>query len=99
MAEFQVTAQQLRTKAGELRDMNSKLKGYIEELVEKEANLATMWEGEAQQAFRNAFQQDKGQMDNFYNAIEQYASALEAIAAKYEQAESTNYNTASSRSY
>ena len=43
MAEFQVTAQQLRTKAGELRDMNSKLKGYIEELVEKEANLATMW--------------------------------------------------------
>ena len=59
MAEFQVTAQQLRTKAGELRDMNSKLKGYIEELVEKEANLATMWEGEAQQAVRSSRIKDR----------------------------------------
>ena len=58
-----------------------------------------MWEGEANDAFHNAFTRDKVQMDNFYNAIQQYAAVLDNIAAKYEAAEATNTNTATTRTY
>lgn len=99
MSAFQVTAQQLKAKADELKGLNSRFRNEISTLEEKEASLATMWEGEAQKTFRTAFQRDKVQMTNFYNAIEQYVSALLVIAAKYEQAESVNVNTAATRNY
>ncbi len=99
MAAFQVTASELRTKAGELRDMNAQFKTQVGNLETQEQSLAGMWEGEAQKAFRTAFNNDKVQMDNFYNLIEQYCAALENIATKYEQTEMQNVNTASTRNY
>lgn len=58
-----------------------------------------MWEGEAKNAFHNAFQNDKAKMQNFKTAIDQYVAALQNIAAKYAQAEAANVNTASTRNY
>jgi len=99
MAAFQVTASELKAKAGNLRDMNSKFKAQVSNLETQEQSLASMWEGEAKNAFRTAFNNDKAQMDNFYNLIEQYCIALEQIASKYELAEAQNVSTASSRTY
>ncbi len=99
MAAFQVTAKELRTKAGELRDMNAQFKTQVGNLESQEQSLGSMWEGEAKKAFHTAFNNDKVQMDNFYNLIEQYCVALENIATKYEMVEAQNVSTASARNY
>lgn len=99
MAEFNVTASQLKAKAGELKQINATYKTKVNALEEQEASLASMWEGEAKDAFRNAFKRDKTNMDNFYNAIEQYVAVMEEIAARYMQTEAINVQTASNRSY
>lgn len=99
MALIRVTARELRAKAEELRSLNGQFKSAVSELEGTEGQLAGMWEGEAKNAFHNAFQSDKVQMDNFYNAIENYAARLESAAAKYEQTENANVEIANTRSY
>lgn len=98
MSYFMVSASQIRAKAAELRENNEQLKAQITQLNEREGALSTMWEGEAKNAFHTAFQRDKVQMDNFYNAIAQYVAALESIAQKYEEAERRNTEIANTRS-
>ena len=56
-----------------------------------------MWEGDAKEAFRTSFSQDKAKMELFYTEIGKYIVALRSIAAKYELAERTNVATASSK--
>ena len=97
MAAFQVTASELRKTAGELRELNGQFKSQVGNLETEEGNLVAMWEGEARNAFDAAFKNDKGQMDVFYNLIENYCQTLEAIAAEYEKAEAQNTATAQQR--
>lgn len=99
MSQFQVTAAQLKTKAEELRNLNATFKSTTGELEELEATLGSQWEGEAKDAFHQAFSRDKIQMDNFYNAIEQYVNVLINISVKYQNAENLNTQTASNRTY
>lgn len=99
MGLIQVSASELKVKAGELRNLNSQFKTQVGNLESQEQALIGMWEGEARDAFNVAFNNDKTQMDNFHNLIEQYCVALENIAAKYEMAEAQNLSTASKRTY
>lgn len=99
MSQFSVTAAQLRAKAEELTGLNSNFKSNVSDLEATEQNLSTMWEGEAKAAFHTAFTNDKTQMNNFSMLIEKYVASLLTIAAKYEQAEATNLETASTRTY
>lgn len=99
MPEIKVTATELKNKASDLRQQNSQLRTAVNQLVTDENSLAGMWEGEAQKAFRTAFNNDKRQMDEFINTIEKYCQALEQNAQKYGTAEQTNLSTASSRTY
>ena len=99
MAEIKVTSSEMRAKAEELRNLNSQFKTAITDLETLEGNLATMWEGSAQTAFRNAINSDKIQMNNFYNAIEVYAQRLDEAANAYAQAENANIEIANTRNY
>ncbi|MBQ7203374.1 MAG: WXG100 family type VII secretion target [Eubacterium sp.] len=99
MSQIRVTASQLRAQAEALRTTNNNFKARVGNLESTEAQLKSMWEGEANDAFHAAFTRDKIQMDNFYNAIMQYATVLDNIATKYENAEATNTNTATTRTY
>ena len=99
MSAFTVTASELRKKAQDLTDLNAKLKNEIGTLEGYEQQLASMWEGQAQAAFRNSFNNDKTQMNAFSGAIDQYVSSLLTIAAKYEAAEQKSEEIASTRSY
>lgn len=99
MAAYQVTLGQLRSKANELRELNGQFKTQVGNLETQEGSLISMWEGPARDTFDRAFKNDKSQMDNFYNLIEQYCVALENIATRYETAESRNVTTAETRSY
>lgn len=99
MAAFQVTAGELKAKSNELRELNTQFRTQTENLKSQEEALVSMWEGEARNAFDIAFKNDKGQMDNFYNLIEQYCAVLDQIAAKYDMAEAQNVSIAQTRSY
>lgn len=99
MSFIQVTSQELRNKASELQGLNSKFQNEIENLVSCQSNLSTMWEGDAKEAFYNAFMRDKTNMDSFKAAIDQYIQALLVISERYEEAEKRNVSTASTRSY
>ena len=99
MAEILVTSSQVRKTAEELQTLNGQFQARVTDLENQEANLSSMWEGEANTAFHNAFQKDKGQMDNFYNLISQYIQTLLNIAAEYEKAETMNTNTGNTRTY
>lgn len=100
MAEIQVTSSELRRKAGELRQLNSSFSTAVDNLKSIESTLRSQFEGEASDAFHEAFQKDTDQMmNNFYKEIDKYVTALETIAQKYETAEQTNVGTAQSRTY
>ena len=99
MAEFKVTSSELKNKAQELRQVDSSFKTAVEELQTTEQQLLTMWDGEAKDAFDQAFKSDVGQMETFYQTIEKYCQALETDASTYEKAEQTNLQTATTRSY
>ncbi len=99
MGLIQVTSSLLRKQAEQLRGLNTNLQTQVTNLEGAEQSLKTMWEGQANSAFHTAFVKDKGQMDSFQSAINQYIAALLVIAQKYEQAESKNMNIAAARTY
>ena len=96
---FTVTPTALRGKASDLRGKNNNLKAQIENLQTEEASLNSMWDGEANDAFHAAFSNDINQMTAFYNAVENYCTALEQIAQQYDTAEQKNQSIASRRTY
>lgn len=99
MASFITTPAQLRAKAEELAALNNSFKTNVSELEAEEQNLMGMWEGQAKEAFHQAFSSDKIQMTNFSTLIEKYVASLLTIAAKYEEAERINTETATARKY
>lgn len=99
MAQITVTASKLSQAAENLQQLNESLNAQIAILESTEGDLCTMWDGDAKEAFHNAFQRDKTQMTNFKMAIDQYIVALNNIAGKYSQAESINIETANTRVY
>ena len=96
---FIATPAQLRAKAEELAALNNSFKTNVSELEAEEQNLMGMWEGQAKEAFHQAFSSDKIQMTNFSTLIEKYVASLITIAAKYEEAERINTDTATARKY
>lgn len=99
MAMIRVTSAQLTAGATDLKTLNANFKSAVQQLQSTEEALASMWDGDAKEAFRRAFNSDKIQMDNFYNAIEVYVQRLDAAAARYQAAENQNVDTANTRSY
>lgn len=99
MGFFQVTANELRSKAGTLQDLNHQFYTKSTELAEKENSLCGMWEGQARDAFHHAFLNDRQQMEVFHKLIGRYVQALFEIAARYEEAEARNAELAASRNY
>jgi len=97
MAEIKVTSRELRNKADNLEGLNRSFRAEVEKMVGYEAQLATMWEGEAKEAFRKAFNDDKAKMDRFAQNIDKYIEALRMDAQKYEDAENRNIQIATER--
>ena len=97
MAEIKVTPQQLKDKANDLESYNRKFRSEVEKMVGYEQQLAAMWEGDAQKAFRKAFNDDKLKMDQFALNIDKYVLALREDAQRYEAAENAATNIATAR--
>lgn len=96
-AMVRITPAQVRQKASELRDINAQFKTKAESLSASEEKLAAKWEGDAKAAFRASFQKDRGNMDNFYKAVEQYCATLENIAIMMDNADRQSAEIAAQR--
>lgn len=99
MAEIKVTTGDLTSKASELRNLNNQFKKAVEDMTATEQQLMGMWDGDTKDAFHNAYNSDKVQMDAFYDTIEKYCQALENNAQSYKSAEEKTLQTATTRSY
>lgn len=99
MSDFKVTTSVLMTQSEQLLELNTRYKSHIDNLVTSEGNLNSMWDGEANEAFHAAFENDKVKMFRFAELINEYAERLKIIAENYEKAEQANTEIASSRSY
>ena len=98
MAEIKVTPQEVSRKADSLQQFNQQFRAEVEKLAGYVGQLNNMWEGQAKDAFNNAFNTDREKMSRFAENIEKYAAALREIASQYENAEQTAYSLASQRS-
>lgn len=94
-----VTTSNLSDRAAELQQLNQAFRVMVDNLAATEAALNSMWEGEAREAFRKVFEEDKVQLVNFANLIEKYALVLLTIADNYRKAEETNTNIALTRTH
>ena len=81
---FKVNPQELVKQAQELQALNERFKTEVQTMTEKEQALSSMWEGEARNAFHNAYATDAEKFQNFYNGI-----ALSDAAQEYAKAEQT----------
>ena len=89
----------LRERADELERLNEQLLAEIGTLNDQEAALASMWEGPAKEAFRQAYHNDSVQMKNFYNAVRVYIQVLLILIDYYARTESMNCELAHNRTY
>lgn len=99
MSQLMVTAQELRSKAAELRQRNNQVRTQLNTMISNKNSVCNMWEGEAKDNFSRAFDHDKNEINDFIQTIEQYAAALESAAEQYERTERNNVNIAQNRTY
>lgn len=97
MAEIKVTPRELRNKADQLEQFNRQFRNEVKKMEGYESQLSSMWDGDAKQAFRKAFNDDKIKMERFALNIDKYIMALREDAQKYEEAEQKATNIATER--
>ena len=86
-ATFRVSTAQLIQQAQELQTLNERFKAEVTAMTEKEEALSSMWEGEARNAFHNAYATDAEKFANFYNGIVRFIQALSDVAQNSQKAE------------
>ena len=99
MSRYSLTAQELQGAITELSANNGQIKNRVADLLNAQQKLAGMWQGDANNAFNTAFNNDKGQWDTFAQLMDKYIETLQTIKNTYETAEAANTQTAATRSY
>lgn len=99
MSKYQVNTQEMNNTIGVLAENNNEFRSRVQELVSLQQELASMWQGDANVAFNNAFTTDQGKWESFATLVDQYIEALRTIMQVYIQAESINTETATNRTY
>jgi WXG100 family type VII secretion target len=94
---FKVNPQELAKQAQTLQELNERFKTEVTTMTEKEQALSSMWEGEARNAFHNAYATDVEKFQNFYAGIARFVEALVQAAQEYVKAEQTASSIAAKR--
>lgn len=97
MGKLELTVQQMATVINDLTSSNQEFVARVKDLDGKQQELASMWQGEANTAFNQAFQSDKEKWAAFATLINQYITTLQKILETYRKAEETNVQTAKTR--
>lgn len=94
---FKVNPQELVKQAEELQALNERFRAEVSSMTEKEEALSSMWEGDARNAFHNAYAADVEKFQNFYNGIARFVEALGNSAQEYAKAEQAAMAAANTR--
>lgn len=94
---FKVNPQELVKQAQELQSLNERFKTEVSTMTDKEQALSGMWEGEARNAFHNAYATDVEKFQNFYNGIARFVQALSDAATEYAKGEQAAASLANKR--
>lgn len=99
MSRFSVTAAELSNAVSTLAEDNNQFRSRVSELMNCAQELASMWQGEANNRFNTALNSDQERWNEFAALIDQYNEALQQIIQIYNSAEEGNVSTATTRSY
>ena len=89
-----VTPEQLISTSNEFATSNSQVKNITNQMLEIIRGMSASWEGEANTAYLNKFNQLEDDMDRIYRMINEHVEDLQEMASNYQQAESTNVDVA-----
>ena len=89
MSTFYVNVPEIVRTVDALSELNASLKSRINTLVDQEATMNGMWEGEARERFHRVFS----------NTVTNYAEVLSRIAQSYVENENRNVDVATTRNY
>lgn len=87
MAMIKVTPDSLRGKAKEVRERRSEFDQTMSKLKTLVGSLSDEWQGEAQTAFEQDFENMKRNIDSFSECLEQYAKSMDTAANELEAAD------------
>lgn len=90
MAEILVDPQELKNKAGTLKNCARTISKIVEDVDKEMKSMSIYWEGEAAQSSVQKFEELKKKIETSYENIEKYSKFLENAAADYEHVEITN---------
>ena len=97
--QTEVTFSEMQSAIDELTTLNEQFGRKVSELESLQQELTASWDGQANDAFDQAFQTDKGKWTEFQTLVSQYVSGLQQIRQAYVTAEGVNTGTAQTRSY
>ena len=89
MALIQVTPDELRAKATQVRNYKTQHDDVITQLRTLVNGLNDSWKGEAQTAFVNNFESMRSTFTDFSNMLEDYAKRMDTAANQLEQTDSS----------
>ena len=97
MAQYKVTACELKRSAYTLRCYNNSIKHQLDSLMQQEHALNNQWDGDANDVFHRSFVTNKAKFDKFVQAVNKFSATLTQVAERYEQAESRNAQIAGTK--
>ena len=92
-----VNTQNLRSRATEMENFNTRFHQEVMRLREDETLLCSSYEGDAQRKFHEQFTLDMEKFDRFYSVIQQYIAQLRQDADNYDRTEAANLEIATRR--
>ena len=87
MAKIRITPENLEGQAKTLRGYNAEHNAIYDKMKTLVNNLVAEWEGEAQSAFKNSFDQRNAQFKDFEDKIEDFAKLMDEAARQMRQTE------------
>lgn len=90
MSDYQVNPTDVVRVMNELTADNEKLACRIEQLKQLQADLAGIWEGEADRAFNATIMKDITTLESYHGLMQQFCLALQEIGQAYAQTELDN---------
>lgn len=99
MAKINVTVSELINAVKLLNERNGNFRSKVTEMAGLESELGAMWQGEANNAFRIAFNNDRQEWEYFAKLVDQYIQTLQNIADRYSRTEQDNTTQAKNRTY
>ena len=87
MANFTVTASELRRVGDNLMNLNGLFQQQVGKLMQHEEELDARWDGQANDAFKVQFASNCESLNSFYTVIGEYIQMLESVATIYDTKE------------